>query len=299
MSVESKVAFAKAIGEVNTKISEFQRLDDDILRADLMPVIQAMDNIKCADSVSNANKYAESLTDLSHLGLEKSKKLQRGYLKPSFQSVWEALRSMYEKDNGFDWNQLGEDVTPLFSNVGTINFMSGALFESKKKEKEKEKSATKEATAPKRAPVRRIKEAVQKAVAPTEVQKEETNEFTKTTQVLHKRIKKDLQEKKKEEVEMLPEMIDKASFSKTVENFFAASFLIANGRLGVNVDNDHKTMIRLTRPTEDTDEQSGVNQGILSLNPMQTFELLKANGLIDSLDEGWNTKCLVCSISFV
>ena len=63
---------------------------------------------------------------------------------------------MYEKDNGFDWN--------------------GALFESKKKEKEKEKSATKEATAPKRAPVRRIKEAVQKAVAPTEVQKEETNE---------------------------------------------------------------------------------------------------------------------------
>lgn len=127
--------------------------------------------------------------------------------------------------------------------------------------------------------------------------------------MLHKRIKKDLQEKKKEEVEMLPEMIDKASFSKvkpfifthsqTVENFFAASFLIANGRLGVNVDNDHKTMIRLTRPTEDTDEQSGVNQGILSLNPKQTFELLKANGLIDSLDEGWNTKCLVCSISFV
>ena len=30
---------------------------------------------------------------------------------------------MYEKDNWFDWNQLGEDVTPLFSNVGTINFM--------------------------------------------------------------------------------------------------------------------------------------------------------------------------------
>ena len=73
---------------------EFQRLEDDILQANLMPVIQAMDNIQCgsyfeqnhhsvADSVSNANKYAESLTDLSHLGLEKSKKLQRGYLKVS------------------------------------------------------------------------------------------------------------------------------------------------------------------------------------------------------------------------
>ena len=33
---------------------EFQRLDDDILRADLMPVIQAMDNIKCG-SFSMAN----------------------------------------------------------------------------------------------------------------------------------------------------------------------------------------------------------------------------------------------------
>ena len=33
---------------------EFQRLDDDILRADLMPVIQAMDSIKCG-SFSTAN----------------------------------------------------------------------------------------------------------------------------------------------------------------------------------------------------------------------------------------------------
>ena len=33
------------------------------------------------DSVTNANKYAESLTDLSHIELDKSKKLQRGYLK--------------------------------------------------------------------------------------------------------------------------------------------------------------------------------------------------------------------------
>lgn len=49
---------------------------------------------------------------------------------------------------------------------------SGALFEPK----QKEKTATKEATVAKRVTVRRIKEAEQKAVAPTEVQKEETNE---------------------------------------------------------------------------------------------------------------------------
>ena len=56
------------------------------------------------------------------------------------------------------------------------------------------------------------------------------------------------------------------------------------------MDNDKKTMIRLTRPTEETDGQSSVNQGILSLNPRQTYELLKANGLVEGLDDGWNKK---------
>ena len=32
-------------------------------------------------SVSSANKFADSLADLSGIGLEKSKRLQRGYLK--------------------------------------------------------------------------------------------------------------------------------------------------------------------------------------------------------------------------
>ena len=59
--------------------------------------------------------------------------------------MWEILRSKYTTDGFFDWNQLGEDVTPLFSNVGTIDFMSlfppsltprsGALFEPIPKEK--------------------------------------------------------------------------------------------------------------------------------------------------------------------
>ena len=109
MSYEKHAAFAKAIGEVNSKITrldcvvvcngvEFQNLQDDILRADLMPVLQTMGEIQIckrmsgcceflADSVSNANKYAESLTDLSHIGLEKSKKLQRGYLKVSVSAL--------------------------------------------------------------------------------------------------------------------------------------------------------------------------------------------------------------------
>ncbi len=60
------------------------------------------------------------------------------------------------------------------------------------------------------------------------------------------------------------------------------------------MDNDKKTMIRLTRPTEETDGQSSVNQGILSLNPRQTYELLKANGLVEGLDDGWNKKWTVC-----
>lgn len=96
--------------------------------------------------------------------------------------MWEILRSKYTTDGFFDWNQLGEDVTPLFSNVGTIDFMSlfppslmprsGTLFEPIPKEK----PIPKEAAGPKKVQRRRIAEATQQAVAPTVVQKEETNE---------------------------------------------------------------------------------------------------------------------------
>lgn len=101
MSTGNSRQFSRDLASVNQKISgisrviilplEYQRLEDNIMTADLMPVLQTMSGMKYSvfsenwlfidDSVSNANKYAESLTDLSYLGLEKSKKLQRGYLK--------------------------------------------------------------------------------------------------------------------------------------------------------------------------------------------------------------------------
>ena len=39
-------------------------------------------------SATQANRFAESLTDLSSIGLEKSRKLQRGYIKVGFLGVY-------------------------------------------------------------------------------------------------------------------------------------------------------------------------------------------------------------------
>ena len=74
-----------------------------------------------------------------------------------------------------------------------------------------------------------------------------------------------------------------------MENFFAGSFLIANGRLGVNLKDNGCAVLQLTRAA-DENEGAPVNQGICSLNPKQAFELLKKCGLAESLAPEWNKK---------
>ena len=76
---------------------------------------------------------------------------------------------------------------------------------------------------------------------------------------------------------------------QTVENFFVGSFLIANGRLGVNIKEDGCAALQLTRAA-DEDEQAPVNQGIYSMNPMQTYELMQKCGLAENLSPDWAKK---------
>ena len=101
------------------------------------------------------------------------------------------------------------------------------------------------------------------------------------------------------EVDMMKMFLDRDTFSKvavkepsdlqTVENFFAGSFLIANGRLGVNMKDDGCAVLQLTRAA-DEDEQAPVNQGICSLNPKQVYELMQSCGLAENLASDWDKK---------
>ena len=98
---------------------------------------------------------------------------------------------------------------------------------------------------------------------------------------------------------MMKMFLDKDSFSKvavpewsdeqTVENFFAGSFLIANGRLGVNIKDNGCAVLQLTHAA-DEDEQAPVNQGIYSLNPKQVYELIQDCGLAVYLGPHWAKK---------
>ena len=68
-----------------------QKRQDDIRSADLRPVLKRLAEIdSCNDfakyslvakSSTHANRFAEHLEDLSALGLEKTRKMQRGYTK--------------------------------------------------------------------------------------------------------------------------------------------------------------------------------------------------------------------------
>lgn len=66
--------------------------------------------------------------------------------------------------------------------------------------------------------------------------------------------------------------------------------MIANSRLGVSMEEDGEMYCSLTRPHG----EHKVNQGILSLNPKQTYELLKKSGMAEQLAPGWNTKYSFC-----
>lgn len=72
--------------------------------------------------------------------------------------------------------------------------------------------------------------------------------------------------------------------------------MISNGRLGMSIGENEEMQVSLTRPSEEGENQGKLNQGILSLNPKQTYELLKKCGLAEDLDTGWNTKLFVCCI---
>ena len=58
----------------------------------------------------------------------------------------------------------------------------------------------------------------------------------------------------------------------------------------MSVENNDEVQIRLTRPSEESEGQIKLNQGILSMNPKQNFELLKKCGLAEDLEPRWNTK---------
>lgn len=72
-----------------------------------------------------------------------------------------------------------------------------------------------------------------------------------------------------------------------MENYFAASFLIANGRLGIDEPPKGPLTLRLTRPSEEMSGIDSVNQGILSLNSEKMFKLLKKTKIGKKIDRTW------------
>ena len=59
--------------------------------------------------------------------------------------------------------------------------------------------------------------------------------------------------------------------------------------MGVNMKENGCAVLQLTRAANNN-EAAPINQGICSLNPKQTFELLQRCGLADNLAPEWSKK---------
>ncbi|CBK25087.2 uncharacterized protein [Blastocystis hominis] len=140
----------------------------------------------------------------------------------------------------------------------------------------------------KKKTVKRTRSDSSEQKTPVEVTDDkERNELRKTTGEVMKKIRKTLIETGKDEVDMISTLNDSKTFSKTVENYFAASFLIANGRLGIDEPTRGPLTLRLTRPSSEMSGTDSVNQGILSLNPERMFKFLKKTKIGGNLDRSW------------
>ena len=236
--------------------------------------------------------------------------------QPKADFVWTELKKLYSSPTHelLAWDKFGSDVRGFFNITGFISFLqnpkawviyrNGNLYvppEKNTPEKEDEQLAKKKT-------VKRTKSDPSEQKTPVEVKDDkEKNEVSarkvsdgqlrKVTAEVTKRIKTTLHETGKDEVDMISTLNDSKTFSKvlflawfqaqTVENYFAASFLIANGRLGIDEPTKGPLTLRLTRPSDEMSPTDSVNQGILSLNPERMYKFLKKTKIGEKLDRSW------------
>ena len=158
-----------------------------------------------------------------------------------------------------NWNAIGQKVSGLFKRAPTITFMNGPIKVERKEKKRKERS-------------KKDQDEAAEEKQPEEVTNQGNKDATtKEVESLYKSMRKRIKKRKKDHQEPtieLPNVIlDPNSFTKTIENLFYFSFLVKEGKAGLEYDktsNEMKTTL-LSSDEVNTAEHKR-NQSVLMLN---------------------------------
>jgi hypothetical protein len=135
----------------------------------------------------------------------------------------------YGPRTDLDWVKLGKACAALFKAPPVCGLLRGAFStgEFQAQQKKKRKRTTRKQEDP------RLRKSIQEMAE----EDEEDDPTTKLTQSIHDTLEKLQTNSGNKKQGMFEVLVDPTSFEKTVENLFAASFLVKDGKMDVQVSN--------------------------------------------------------------
>ncbi|KAG7396998.1 Non-structural maintenance of chromosomes element 4 A [Phytophthora boehmeriae] len=166
------------------------------------------------------------------------------------------------QDGAFDWNTLGAAAGACFRSVPEISFLFG-LMDTEVVRKERKRA-------------RRAQEDV-------DAREAQPTEYT------NKKDKKDAQARRLEVLQttltngarrqqMFEVLVNKKSFTQTVENLFDTSFLVRNSSVEIGVDEDTGLPYLQNHEAEDNADLPPSTQSIISITPDQWAQIAQLSG---------------------
>ncbi|KAL0481313.1 non-structural maintenance of chromosomes element 4 [Acrasis kona] len=162
----------------------------------------------------------------------------------------------YKKDGEeqFDWLALGKDVINKFCRTNTPNFMNGAVHidvVKKTRRKAVRKSTTNTATM----------------VQPESIKDQQITDdpTTRSLEALFKNVSKTIKTSNADK-SFLGCVVDRQSFTKTIENIFNLSFLVKDGRVSLQNKEQELTLGLVNKQLRNNTEHQTKKQSILKMN---------------------------------
>ncbi|KAF2071615.1 hypothetical protein CYY_007063 [Polysphondylium violaceum] len=238
--------------DYRTLIQRVQGNKDDLISESdsLLSVIHASDKIYTAvDTPREAALDSELLNLTSQYSLEKAQKLKvslntfdtLGFINRVKVKLGEAEEE--DGDNNTDaWTKLGRELSKLYKTNPQFDFMYGPLELEKKVRQRKKAEETKD------------DEPIGKTVQAEKLESTATQESETTStrvQVMRSYINK------KKKVDFLDTVVDKNSYAHTIENVFYLSFLLKDGHVALEPDENGTLTVPASRPPEEKDFADG------------------------------------------
>ncbi|KAK0525562.1 hypothetical protein OC842_005463 [Tilletia horrida] len=173
--------------------------------------------------------------------------------------------------NEWDWDALGRIAARHSRRAVTLDFLHGPLQTKPKERKQTERT-------------KKVKEKVGAAVRPEELKENDIQRSENETTVMVRQIANLLEEVG--EVNLFNFVVDPTSFSNTVENLFYVSFLIRDGKVSLETDNEEgePILMRAEPPREEDYAQGLTKRQIVMEFDMKIYrDIIETYGITESI----------------